>query len=105
MKEATKKEKTSKLRSLSSKKDTKRSSKKKKKKKRRHKKNAAQADSEDAEAQAEKENAAAAGGNCENVDAKTEEVERMCAGSMMNDSEETANEAGGGTVDVLYSAQ
>ena len=59
------------------------------------KKAAAQAESEDAKAQAEEENAAAAGANCENAEAKTEEVERMCTGSMMNDSVETANEAGG----------
>ena len=56
---------------------------------------AAQAESEDAEAQAEKENAAAAGANCENAEAKTEEVEIMYTGSMMNDSVETANETGG----------
>ena len=30
-----------------------------------------------------------------NAEAKTEEVERMCKGSMMNDSVVTANEAGG----------
>ena len=30
-----------------------------------------------------------------NTEAKTEEVERMCTGSKMNDSVETANEAGG----------
>ena len=46
-------------------------------------------------AQAEKENAAAAGANCGIAEAKTEEVERMCTGSMMTDSVETANEAGG----------
>ena len=66
-------EKTSKLRSLSSKKDTQRSSK--------H--------------IFEKENAAAAGANCDNAEAKTEEVERMNTRSMMNDSVVTANEAGG----------
>ena len=31
-------------------------------------------------AQAKKENAAAAGANCENAEANTEEVERMCTG-------------------------
>ena len=67
-------EKTSKLRSLSSKKDTRRSS----KQKAATKKAAAQAESEDATAQAEKENAAAARANCENAEAKTEEVERTC---------------------------
>ena len=56
---------------------------------------AAQAESEEMKAQAKKENAAAAGANCENAEAKTEEGERMCTGSMMNDSVVTANEAGG----------
>ena len=49
--------------------------------------------SEDAKVQAEKENGAAAGANCDNAEAKTEEVDRMCTGSMINDSVETANEA------------
>ena len=93
MRDATKQEKTSKLRSLSSKKDTKIIDKIKKNAATR--KTAAQAESEDAQAQAEKENAAAAGANCDNAEAKTEEVERMCTGSMMNDSLVTANEAGG----------
>ena len=84
-------EKTSKLRSLSLKKDTKRSSifftpp----------QKTAPQAESEDAKAQAKIENAAAAEAICENAEAEAEEVERMCTGSMMNDSVETAGEAGG----------
>ena len=68
----------------------------KKKKTAATKKAAAQAESEDVKAQVEKENAAAAAGeNCDNAKAKTEEVERMCTGSMMNCSVETANEAGG----------
>ena len=63
MKEATKQEKTSKLRSLSLKKDTKGSSNIFYFKKAATKKAAAQAESEDAKAQGEKENAAAAGAN------------------------------------------
>ena len=46
-------------------------------------------------AQATKENSAAAGANCENAEAKTEEVERMCKRIMMSDSVVTANETGG----------
>ena len=46
-------------------------------------------------AQTKKENAAAAGANCENVETKTEEVERMCTGNIVSDSVVTANEAGG----------
>ena len=46
-------------------------------------------------AQAEKENAAAAGANYEKAEAKTEEVERMCTENMMKDSVVTAKEAGG----------
>ena len=46
-------------------------------------------------AQAKKENAAAAGADCENAEAETEEVERMCTGDTMSDSVVTANEAGG----------
>ena len=46
-------------------------------------------------AQAGKKNAAAAGANCDTAEAKTEEVERMCTGSMMNDSVVTANETDG----------
>ena len=84
---------TSKLRSLSSKKDTKRSS--KNQKNAATKKAAAQAENEDAEAQAKNENAAAAEAKCENTEAEAEEVERMCTGTMMNDSVETAGEAGG----------
>ena len=85
-------EKTSKLRSLSSKKDSKRSS---TKKNAATKKAAAQAESEDAKAQAEDENAAEAEAKRENAGAEAEEVERMCTGSMVNNSVETANEAGG----------
>ena len=32
---------------------------------------------------------------CEDAEAETEEVERMCTGTMMNDSVETVGEAGG----------
>ena len=46
------------------------------------KKVAAHTESESAKAQAE-ENAAARA-NCDNAEAKTEEVERICTGSMMN---------------------
>ena len=57
---------------------------------------AAQAESEARIAQAkEKKAAAAAGAICENAEAKTEEVERMCKGNIMSDSVVTANETGG----------
>ena len=46
-------------------------------------------------AEAKKEKAAAAGANCENAEARTEEVERMCKGIIMSDSVVTENETGG----------
>ena len=95
MRDATKQETTSKLRSLSSKKDTKEIIEKIREQTAATKKIAAQTESEDAKAQAEKENAAAARAKCDNVEEKTEEVERMCTGDMMNDGVVTANEAGG----------
>ena len=56
---------------------------------------AAQAESEARKAQAKEKNAAAAGAICDNAEAKTEEVERMCKGNIMSDSVVTANETGG----------
>ena len=56
---------------------------------------AAQAESEARKAQAKEENAAAAGAICENAEAKTKEVKRMCKGNIMSDSVVTANEIGG----------
>ena len=73
------------LRSLSSKKDTKRSSKIS---------NAAQAESENAEAQAKNENAAAEA-KSENTEAEAEEVEGTCTGTMVSNVVETTGEAGG----------
>ena len=55
---------------------------------------AAQAESEARKAQAKENNAAAAGAICENAEAKSEEVERMCQ-DIMSDSVVTANETGG----------
>ena len=63
----------------------------KKKKTASTKKAAAQAESEARRAQAKENDAAAAGTICENAEAKTEEVERMCKGNIMSDSVVTAN--------------
>ena len=46
-------------------------------------------------AQAKENNAAATGAICENAEAKTDEVERMCKGNVMSDSVVTTNETGG----------
>ena len=46
-------------------------------------------------AQAKKENAGAAGANCETAETKTEEVERTRTGHIMSDSVVTANGPGG----------
>ena len=62
----------------------------KSKKNRRHKKAAAQARSENAEAQA-KNDSAEAETRHDNAEAEAEEDERLCTGSMMNDSVETAS--------------
>ena len=79
-----------KLRSPSSKKDTKRSS--NKSKNAATKKAAAQAESEHAESQAKNENAAEA--KNENTEAEAEEVEGTCTGTMVNDGVEATAEAG-----------
>ena len=86
--------KTLELRSLSSKKDTKRSLKKIKKKNRRQKKAAAYVKSENAGAHAKNENAAAEA-KSENIEAEAEEVDGTFAGTMVNDGVETTGEAGG----------
>ena len=78
------------MRSLSSKKDTKRSWKKKtppQKKQRRKQKAKMQKHKQ------KHENAAAEAEN-ENTEAKAEEVEGTCTGTMVNDSVETTGEAG-----------
>ena len=54
-----------------------------------------QAKSEARKAQAKEKNAAAAEANWENTEARTEEVERMCKGNLISDSENTTNENDG----------
>ena len=83
-----------KLRSLSSKKDTKRSSKKSKEKPSSQKKAAAQAESEDTEAQIQNEKAAAEA-KSESTVAEAEEVEGTRTGTMMYDSVGTTGEVDG----------
>ena len=56
---------------------------------------AAQAGSEARKAQANEENAAAAGAICEDAEAKAEEDERLCKGNMKCDKVVTANENDG----------
>ena len=88
MKGGIKQERTLKLRSLSSKKDTKRSS----KKKRRHKKTAARKQKAKMQKYKQKKNAAAEAKN-ENTEAETEEVEGTCTGTTVHDGVETTREA------------
>ena len=82
-----------KLRSLSSKKDTKRSS-KQIKKNASTKKSSSASRKRKSRSSSKNENAAAEA-KSENTEAEAEEVERTCTGTMMNDSVETTGGAGG----------